>query len=159
LHVYSVTTLDGDHQHLSSSSLSNVSHHVNRIAGTSVAYTFSVTNTGNLKLRGLQLLVPAFAGNSSDSSISCTYTATNTAWPADSDLAAGATLSCAGSFSFDQDAIDAGDRSLAVTATAANLAAAATAPLPNIAVPNNPALSVSINAGSCQAPNNAGEVV
>jgi hypothetical protein len=125
------------------------------LAGTSVAYTFAVINTGNVKLRGLQLLVPALAGNSSDSSISCIHINGGASWTG-SDLAAGSRLSCAGSFSFDQDAIEAGDRSPAVTATATNLAAAVSQPLPAISVPNTPSLSVIVDTASCVTPTNAG---
>jgi hypothetical protein len=126
------------------------------IAGTAVAYAFILYNTGNVKLRGMQLLVPALAGNSNDSSIACTF-ADSTSWTHGSDLAAGSSLSCAGSFSFDQDAIEAGDRSPAVTATAANLAAAVSQPLPAISVPNTPSLAVTVDTTSCSTPNDAGE--
>eukprot|EP00883_Tetradesmus_obliquus_P004983 jgi/Sobl393_1/1538/SZX64938.1 len=108
-------------------------------AGTAVTYSFKVYNSGNVKLRSLQLLAPALAGNSNDSSISCSY-ADSSSWTAASDLAAGASLSCSGSFSFNQDAIEAGDLSPLVTATADNLAAAVIEPLPAIAVPNTPSL-------------------
>lgn len=118
-------------------------------------YAFAVTNSGNVRLRGLQLLVPALAGSSNDSSISCTY-GDSSSWTAGSDLAAGAILSCRGSFSFNQDAIDAGDLSPAVTATAANLAAAVTEPLPAIAVTNTPSLEVTVDTSSCTKPNDAG---
>jgi hypothetical protein len=125
-------------------------------AGTTLTYTFAVANTGNVKLRGLQLLVPAFAGNSSDDSIVCTYAATPNVWTAGSDLAANSSMSCSGSFSFSQDAIEAGHISPDVSAAAANRAATVTSPLRSIAVPNNPTLAVTIDANSCQAPNNAG---
>jgi hypothetical protein len=124
-------------------------------AGTSVTYGFAVTHTGNVKLRGLQLLVPAFAGSSSDNTITCTYTSDGSAWTA-SDLAANSSLSCSGSFSFSQDAIEAGHISADVSAAAANLAAPVNAALPSIAVPNTPALSVAIDTASCVAPSNAG---
>jgi hypothetical protein len=124
-------------------------------AGSSLSYAFTVTNTGNVKLHGLQLLVPALAGNSSASSISCIYTTDGATWTGP-DLAAGSSLSCAGSFSFNQDAIEASDRSPAVTATATNLAAAVSQPLPAISVPNTPSLLVTVDTTSCTVPQIAG---
>jgi hypothetical protein len=115
-----------------------------------------VANTGNVKLRGLELLAPAFAGSSSDNTITCTHSDDGSAWN-DPDLAASSSLSCSDSFSFSQDAIEAGDISPAVTATAANLAAAVTVDLPPISVPNTPALSITIDAVSCAPPSNAGK--
>jgi hypothetical protein len=101
------------------------------------------------------LLAPLFAGNSSDSTVTCMHSSNNSPWVG-SDLAAGDSLSCSGSFSFSQDAIEAGDLSPAVTATAANLAAAVTQPLPAISVPNSPSLSVAIDTPTCVPPTDAG---
>jgi hypothetical protein len=125
------------------------------VCGTPVTYGFAVINTGNVKLRGVQLLVPAFAGSSNNNTITCTHTSDGSTWTA-SELAATSSLSCSGSFSFSQDAIEAGDLSPVVSAAAANLAAAVTMALPAIAVPNTPALSVAVDMSSCVAPSNAG---
>jgi hypothetical protein len=124
-------------------------------AGTTVSYAFDIVNNGNVKLRGVQLLVPALAGSSNDSSLVCAY-ADSTIWTHGSDLAAGGSLSCSGAFSFSQDSIEAGDLSPAVTATAANLAAAVTQPLPAISVPNSPSLSITVDTSSCTRPESAG---
>jgi hypothetical protein len=115
-----------------------------------------VSNTGNVKLRGLLLHVPQLAGDSNESSITCTTTGAGSSWAPGSDLAAGGSLSCSGTFSFSQDAIEAGDLSPAVTTTAANLAAAVTQPLPAISVPNSPSLSVAVDTASCIKPDDAG---
>jgi hypothetical protein len=125
-------------------------------AGTTLSYGFAVTNTGNVKLRGLQLLVPLLAGDSSDNSITCVTSSTGSAWTPGSNFAANSSLSCSGSFSFSQDAIEAGGISPALTAAAANLAAAVTVALPAIAVVNAPSLSVSVDTSSCAKPDNAG---
>ncbi|KAF6258162.1 hypothetical protein COO60DRAFT_1639414, partial [Scenedesmus sp. NREL 46B-D3] len=106
------------------------------VSGTALSYAFSLTNTGNVKLRGLQLLVPALDGNSSESTIICSYATDSGRWAPGSDLVPGSSLSCSGSFSFDQDAIEAGDLSPAVVATVANLATGpVTEPLPTISLP------------------------
>jgi hypothetical protein len=115
-----------------------------------------VTNTGNVKLRGLQLFVPPLAKDSSDNSIICTISSTGSAWTAGSILAANSSLSCSGSFSFSQDAIEVGHISPVVTVAGVNLAAAVSMPLPTISVPNTPSLSVSVDTSSCVKPENAG---
>jgi hypothetical protein len=122
-----------------------------------VAYTFSLVNSGNVKLRGLQAVVPALSGNSSDGSITCIDSTSGNSWTAGSDLAADSSLSCSGSFSFSQDAIEAGDISPAVAATAANLAASVTVDLPVIAVPSTPELLVTLDTSGCTLPQYAGE--
>lgn len=115
-----------------------------------------MTNTGNVKLRGLQLLVPALAGDNNSDTIRCNYANGGDFWIVP-DLAAAASLSCSGSFNVDQGAIEAGDLSPAVIATAANLAAGpVTASLPAISVPNTPSLSVSVDAARCVPPTQAG---
>jgi hypothetical protein len=124
-------------------------------AGTVLAYAFTIFNTGNVKLHSVQLSAPALAGNSNDSSISCTY-ADSTAWLHGSDLAANSSLSCSGSFSFSQDAIEAGHISPDVSAAAANLAAAVSVAMPAIAVLNTPSLTVAVDTTSCSRPANAG---
>jgi hypothetical protein len=97
------------------------------------------------------------AGNSSDDTIICNYAADSTAWLHGSDLAAGSSLSCSGSFSFSQDAIEAGDISPAVTATAANLAAGpVTEPLPPISVLSTPSVSATVGTSICTVPTHAG---
>jgi hypothetical protein len=120
-----------------------------------LSYAFTIYNAGNVQLRSVQLSVPALAGDSNDSSIACTY-ADSTSWLHSSDLAANSSLSCSGSFSFSQDAIEAGHISPDVSAAAANLAAPVTVALPAIAVPNTPSLTVAIDTTGCTKPVNAG---
>jgi hypothetical protein len=114
-----------------------------------VAYTFTLINSGNVKLRGLQVVVPVLSGNSSDGSITCSDSTTGNSWTAGSNLAANSSLSCSGSFSFSQDAIEAGHISPDVTAAAANLAAAVTVALPIITVPSLPELLVTVDTSGC----------
>lgn len=122
-----------------------------------MAYTFSVVNTGNVKLRGLQVLVPLLAGNSSDGSITCTESTSGNTWLPGTDRASGASLSCSGSYVFNQAAIEAGDISPVVTATAANLPAAITVAVPTITVPSMPRLQVTVDTTGCTLPQSAGE--
>lgn len=121
-----------------------------------MSYAFTVANTGNVKLRGLQLSVPVLGGDSSDSSISCSVSGLGSTWTAGSNLAADASLLCSGTYSFDQDAIEAGDLSPAINATATNLAAVVAAPLPAISVPLLPSLSVTVDTSTCNKPEHAG---
>lgn len=122
-----------------------------------MAYTFSVVNSGNVKLRGLQFLVPLLAGNSSDGSITCAESTSSNIWSPGTDLASGASLSCSGSYVFNQAAIEAGDISPVVTATASNLAAAVIVAVPTIAVPSMPQLQVAVDTTGCTLPQSAGE--
>jgi hypothetical protein len=115
-----------------------------------------MVNSGNVKFRGLQLMVPLLSGNSSDGSITCTDTTSGNPWAAAAALASGSSLSCSGSYTLNQDAIEAGDVSPVVTATAANLAAAVTVALPTIAVPSMPQLQVTVDTTGCTLPQNAG---
>jgi hypothetical protein len=123
-----------------------------------VTYTFTLINSGNVKLRGLQVVVPTLSGNSSDGSITCVDTTTGNSWTAASDLAANSSLSCSGSFSFSQDAIEAGHISPDVSAAAANLAAAVIVALPTITVPSLPELLVTVDTSGCTLPQFAGEL-
>jgi hypothetical protein len=125
-------------------------------AGACVAYNFMLFNTGNVELRGLQVVVPVLSGNSSDGSITCVDPTTGDSWPAASDLAANSSLSCGGSFSFSQDAIEAGDLSPEVSAAAANLAAPVSVALPVITVPSLPELLVTVDTSGCTLPQLAG---
>jgi hypothetical protein len=126
-------------------------------AGTSVTYSLALVNSGNVKLRGLQLVVPKLAGNSSDGSITCTDTTSGNSWLAGTDLASNASLSCSGSYTLNQDAIEAGDLSPVAIVTAANLANAVTAALPSITVPSMPQLLANVDTAGCTMPQSAGE--
>ena len=84
-------------------------------------------------------------------------TSSGGSWPADSDLAAAEQLTCRGSFTFDQAALEAGDVVPTAAATAGtNVHEDQT--LPTISVLNLPSLAVSVDTGFCIKPSKAGAV-
>lgn len=125
-------------------------------AGTAVFYSVTLINTGNVKLRGLQLVVPALSGSSTTGTVPCTDA--SGAWLTAPDLSPGGILVCNGSYSFSQPAIEQGSLYPTATATATNLLGAATADLPAISVPNVPSLSVNVDTSGCSKPSMAGVI-
>ena len=111
-------------------------------------------NRGYVRLHALQLTIPQLQGNTSSGSMTC-VTGNGGSWPADSDLAAAEQLTCNGSFTFDQAALEAGDVVPKAAATAGtNVQAEQT--LPTIEVLNQRSLAVSVDSGSCTKPSTAG---
>lgn len=125
------------------------------VSGTRVSYTFSVANTGNTKLRGVQLAVPLLAGSTTDS-IVCVYGGTGATWSDAPHLPAAGRLECIGSYTFDQDAIERGSFTPNVQVAADNLETVITADLPAINVANTPSLSMDVDTNSCSKPQTAG---
>lgn len=114
-------------------------------AGTTTTQTFTISNNGNVALRGLEL-------SSGDlSSLACSPALGNPAAP----LLAGASALCSGSRRFSQGDIEAGDVTHSVTAAALNtftLSGAAfqqAFALARVAVPNAPALTLGIAPAAC----------
>lgn len=129
------------------------------VADTPISYTINLANSGNVKLRAVEVLVSQPAGNSSAGSITCVDASTNTSWPAGSDLPVGGILNCTGSYTFTQDAIEVGDVHPVATVTAANVTVPFTVSLPSISVPNTPSISVILHTASCIKPTQAGGCV
>lgn len=125
------------------------------VAGTRVSYSTTVHNTGNVKLRTVQLAVPELSGSTSHGSIVCVDASTNGPWAAYPDLPAGGMLVCTGTYVPDQDAVESGDLHANAVLTATNLNDLTTT-LPPVTVPNVPGLSVVVDTATCEKPTFAG---
>lgn len=125
-------------------------------AGDTVSYAFVVNNTGNVKLRKLQLTVPELHGSGSLGSITCEDASTSTSWAAGGSVPAGSSLMCTGAYTYQQDDIELGNTSAVVSIAAKNLAEQIQGVLPVIEVPNKPSLSLEL-VPSCSKPTRAGK--
>ncbi len=96
-------------------------------AGTTVTYSFHVTNTGNVTVHGIAIVETAFSGTGTVSAITCTATT----------LAPGASTTCTATYIVTQADIDAGT----VTNTAH-----ATGTAPNNATVNSPPATATVTA-------------
>lgn len=119
-----------------------------------ISYTLTLANSGNVKLRALQVVVPELGGNSSLNTITCLMK--SAAWPANGDLEVGQQLVCSSSFAFTQVTVEAGDITAMGVVTASNLVQRTVA-LPAILVANRPSLTVTVDPSSCVVPSRAGE--
>lgn len=119
-----------------------------------VTYYWTVTNNGNVKLRGLQLggndLLPA--------NIHCVNTRTNTVFDtsAGTDFVVGDMLNCSGTFTYDQGDIELGDSYHTTLARAtvhpAGVPFNETIQLAAVVVPNEPSMTVTISPNICTMP-------
>lgn len=127
-------------------------------AGSTVSYSFTVMNNGNVKQRSIALDLPQLAGTSTGSSItiSCVDPVSRAAWTT-ADLPAGASLACSGHYTLGQDAIEAGDLNPVLTASSLDLPSGPlVTSLPTVTVPNTPSLFVSVDTAACTLPARAG---
>lgn len=126
-------------------------------AGTPVTYTITVVNSGNVKLRSMQLALPTLSGSTSNGTMTCMEANSSSPWADFPHLPAAGSLACSGSYIFDQDAIERGSLRPMVIATAANLAQAVSVELPEVGIDNAPSFLVKIDTPTCRPPAIAGE--
>jgi hypothetical protein len=138
----------------------NVNQSYVAAAGESIRVTFVLGNTGSVTLRDLELVAaPPLTEMSCDiSSATPAATGDSVALALLSVDGAGSVVSCSGLLSFDQDALEAGPRSISVTGSgsAGNATAAAASQLVEVVPLNLPGLLVDVVGANCSLPGAAG---
>jgi hypothetical protein len=112
---------------------------------TVVQMTVTASNGGNAHLRDVTLSVPGLEN------LTCTTANGPVALPADLLVGAGAIV-CSGSFTFSQDALEAGSRAFTAGGAGANLGGPAASNTVEVAVAASPGLQLDVDALNCTKP-------
>ncbi|KAF8072463.1 olpB [Scenedesmus sp. PABB004] len=124
-------------------------------AGAVVRLRVTAINAGNIELRNVSVAVPGLSGR--DGACTLKGAAASVALPL-GVLPVGSELACEGSFTFTQALLEAGDRTFAAGASAANLGSDGSAALVEapasvrVAVSASPHLAVDVDGPSCTRP-------
>jgi hypothetical protein len=123
------------------------------LAGTQLQYTVTLTSSGNVAVRNLNVAVQAKPALPTGGvpSIACGTTAgAPMALPA--TLTLGSSAVCKVTYTLDQATLEAGGPKFMVSVSAVNFATTLQAALPAVEVPNEPGLSATIDATTCSKP-------
>lgn len=127
-------------------------------SGDQVTYSFTLVNTGNVKLRGLQMEVDQVYNSALLTSLLCVDTNSTEPWLTGGNLTVGQEVRCNTSYIFDQNSIESGDVTAALVSQAANLPSTTTK-FDKVLVPNTPAATLLVDAAECTSPNKAGQCI
>lgn len=126
--------------------------------GDQVTYSFTLVNTGNVKLRGLQMAINHVYNSALLTSLLCVDTNSTEPWLTGGNLTVGQEVRCNTSYTFDQNSVESGDVTAALAYQAANLPPTTTS-FDKILVPNTPAATLLVDAAECTPPNKAGQCI
>lgn len=122
-------------------------------AGDTLSYSLTLLNSGNVKLRALDVGIAGSLANASIGAMTCTVG--SEAWLSDGDLTVGQQLVCSTSFTLSQETVEAGGLSPVAVVKAINMTQT-DLDLPSFTVINRPSLSATVDSASCSVPNKAG---
>jgi hypothetical protein len=112
------------------------------LAGTSVHFNMTVANLGNVAVRQLNITIAGIK-------LFCEGQNMTSAVP---HLAVGQHVACGGSFTFSQDALEAGSRNFTAGGAAANLGGPAASNTVEVVVAASPGLQLDVDALNCTKP-------
>jgi hypothetical protein len=120
-------------------------------AGTIVQLTVTATNGGNTHLRGISVDMPEL------DAVSCSDGTAAITLP--TDLLVGSVVTCSGSFTFSQDALEAGSRTFTAGGAGAKLGGPAASNAVEVVVAASPGLQLDVDALNCTKPSRMRELL
>lgn len=122
-------------------------------AGDMVSFSLTLNNSGNVKLRSLQVKNADVLLGARSAPFTCTVDSDT--WSTGGNLTVGQQLTCNSSFEVDQATVEIGELSPSVLITADNMAQQPVT-LSTITFVNTPSLDVTVDPNSCATPRKAG---